>query len=97
MTQTNVKEIAALLNRAGQAHHEYEQTVLKGVYDRDWAIWYAEYAIADGLNNLLDSQLTPAQLSFFLSQSNKRYNQIDSGQSWADYTAEEMTEKSIAI
>ena len=41
MTQNNVKEIAALLNRAGGAHYEYEQTVFKGICDRDWVIWYA--------------------------------------------------------
>jgi fructosamine-3-kinase len=92
MTQTNAKEIAALLNRAGEAHHEYEQTVLKGIYDQDWAMWYAEYAIAHGLELLLNQRLTKAQLSLFLSEINQKYNQEQSRQSWAEYTAKKIVE-----
>ena len=92
MTQTTVEKIASLLSQAGNAHHHYEQTVLKGVYDLDWHIWYAEYALEHGLGNLLDRSLTLERLSEFLSQSNEQYERENTDRSWADYTAQKLVE-----
>lgn len=33
------------LSAAGSAHHEYEQTVLKGVRHEEWAVFYASYVL----------------------------------------------------
>ena len=33
------------LSSAGSAHHEYEQTVLKGVRHEEWAPFYAAYVL----------------------------------------------------
>ena len=38
-------DIAEALSAAGSAHHEYEQTALKGVRDELWAGFYAAYAL----------------------------------------------------
>jgi hypothetical protein len=92
ITQTTVIEIASLLTKAGNAHHQYEQTVLNGVYDRDWHIWYAEYAIECGLGNLLDRSLAVERVSEFLSQTNEQYKTENSDRSWADYTAQKIVE-----
>jgi hypothetical protein len=91
-SKNTVMEIASLLTQAGNAHHHYEQTVLNGVYDRDWHIWYAEYAIEHGLNKLLERALTLEQLSQFLSQTNDRYEAEKSARSWANYTAQKIVE-----
>lgn len=91
-TKNTVEKIASLLSQAGNAHHHYEQTVLNGVYDRDWPIWYAEYAIEHGLGKLLDRSLSLEQLSQFLSQTNERYEAEKLDRSWADYTAQQIVE-----
>lgn len=97
MAQMTVKEISLLLSQAGQAHHEYEQTVLNGVYDQDWPIWYAEYVLEQGLGKLLNRPLTPEQLGQFLSQSNEQYQAENSEQTWAEYAAQKMIESPIEI
>lgn len=38
-------ELAEALRAAGAAHHEYEQTVLKGVRHEEWAPFYAAYVL----------------------------------------------------
>jgi hypothetical protein len=77
---TTTKSIAALLTQAGAAHHLYEQTALKGVYDRDWANWYADYAIEHGLNRLLGYEISIEQFSQFLTQSYADYQRDRSSQ-----------------
>jgi hypothetical protein len=45
---TNVptmEELTDALKAAGAAHHEYEQTVLKGVRHEEWALFYAAYVL----------------------------------------------------
>lgn len=40
-----VAELTSALQAAGSAHHEYEQTTLKGVYDEQWPMFYAAYVL----------------------------------------------------
>lgn len=40
-----VEELTETLRAAGSAHHEYEQTALKGVRDEVWAAFYAAYVL----------------------------------------------------
>ena len=37
--------LAEALQAAGRTHHEYEQSVLGGVRDEQWAGWYAAYLL----------------------------------------------------
>ena len=41
----NVEELVNTLEAAGAAHHEYEQTVLKGMRHEEWATFYAAYVL----------------------------------------------------
>jgi hypothetical protein len=90
MPQTDTVVLAALLTQAGNAHHTYEQTVLKGKYDEDWSVWYADYVIQHGLGNIINQPVTTEQLSQFLSESYQVYQQENPTQNWEDYTAEKM-------
>jgi hypothetical protein len=90
MIASSVQKVAALLVEAGKAHHEYEQRVLQGVYDRDWAIWYAEYTLDRGLNKLLVRSLTLVELGQLLSEINQQYEAENSPLSWAEYTAQKI-------
>ena len=38
-------DLAAALKAAGSAHHEYEQTVLNGVFDEHWPMFYAAFVL----------------------------------------------------
>lgn len=59
--------VAALLAEAEHAHGEYETRELNGVYDTDWAQWYAEYAIEQGIGRMLGSQPTAPELAAALA------------------------------
>jgi hypothetical protein len=90
MIPNNIEGISSLLSQAGMAHHEYEQDILKGVYDRDWAMWYADYALKNGLNKLLNTSFTLEQLTQLLVQTDQQYEADTSAQSWSDYTAQKI-------
>lgn len=46
MNDLTAEQLADLLKRAAEAHHEYETTELKGVHDEAWAEWYADWILA---------------------------------------------------
>jgi hypothetical protein len=50
--QSTIHQVESLLIRAEQAHGQYEQTILNGIYDQDWAIWYANYVIDQGIDKV---------------------------------------------
>lgn len=88
-TITSTTQITALLVAAGNAHHQYEQTVLKGVYDQDWPEWYARYCLEQGLNTLLTQTLTLEECRDFFQQSYQAF-QLAQARNWADYTARQL-------
>ncbi len=46
MSNLPTKEgLAEALRAAGAAHHEYEETVLRGVRHEEWAAFYAAYVL----------------------------------------------------
>lgn len=92
MTQEITAQIANLLSQAGSAHHHFEQTVLKGVYDQEWPAWYADYVIQHGLGELLPSPVTVEQLGQFLADNYELYKRENSKLGWADYTAQQISE-----
>jgi hypothetical protein len=96
MTQPPQLQIEALFMQAEQAHGEYERSVLNGVYDQNWADWYAQYAIDQGIKTLLGAPLSTEQLSQLLSQSYEQYKaeQVKS-QHWATYTAQKLVKRFI--
>lgn len=93
MIKTITTQIETLLIQAEQAHGQYERTVLHGVYDQNWASWYAKYAIDQGIEKCLNRQLSVAQLSQFLSRSYSQYQAEQSQQIWATYTAQKLVEE----
>ncbi|MBW3634300.1 MAG: hypothetical protein KY456_14860 [Chloroflexi bacterium] len=53
METTQESAIAALLRETEAAHGAYETDVLGGVFDEDWAAWYAKYLLDHGLRDHL--------------------------------------------
>src|SRR5262245_27447039 len=93
MSPNNTTQIAALLSQAGSVHHQFEQTVLRGVYDQEWPAWYADYVIQHGLRELLPRPVTVESLAQFLAENYEVYQRENSKLGWADYTAQEIAAK----
>ncbi len=62
MTEDRTAAVAALFVQAQEAHHEFEATVLNGVYDEEWPRWYAEYAVENGLGGLVGHAIATDRL-----------------------------------
>ena len=69
MHPTRPDVIAALLREAKSAHGAYEATVLGGICDGAWSIWYANYLLDHGLSEQLggEAALTVDRLADMLS------------------------------
>jgi hypothetical protein len=90
MASDRVEEIAALLELAGRAHGHYEATELHGVYDQDWARWYAGYVVEQGISALLGHAVTVDQVARFFATSHAGFQRDHVGESWDTYTASRM-------
>lgn len=90
-----VEAVTTLLIEAESAHGTYEALDLGGVYDRDWASWYAEYAIEHGLAEIL-GRLTPLdRVGPFLARAYAEFEQLDPRPDrgeWAGYIARRIVE-----
>lgn len=91
MTPEKTALLEQLLRSASSAHGEYEEKVLNGVYDEDWSRWYAGWVVEHGLNELVAQSLGVERWSQILSELNEQYKQTDQQQSWAAFTAQELT------
>ncbi len=92
MAADHIDELTALLAKAGAAHGEYEETELNGVYDKEWARWYAAYAVEHGLGELVGHAITTDQLAEFLARSNVEFETSEpkSTEPWAAHTARRL-------
>jgi hypothetical protein len=91
--QSITHRVESLLIQAEQAHGQYEQTVLNGIYDQNWAVWYANYAIEQGMEKVLNRLFSRERLSQFLSQSYEQYKAAQSQKTWVAYTAQKLVEE----
>lgn len=89
MAADRIQAISALLKQAEEAHATYETTELNGVYDQEWARWYAAYAVEHGIGERIGHHVSTDDLAQFLDDSYGRFEQADAkpGEPWAAYTA----------
>ena len=89
MAVDRAEAVNALLVEAEAAHGAYEATELHGVYDKEWARWYAAYAVEHGIGALVGHELTADQLADFLANSYLQFEQADPKPegTWSAYTA----------
>ena len=88
----SVDAIAELLEQTEAAHGAYETAELNGVYDRDWARWYAAYAVEHGLGDLLGRPVGADALAALLSDGFAAFEQADPrpAEGWAAYLAQRI-------
>jgi hypothetical protein len=70
--------IAEALSAAGPAHHEYEQTALKGVRDELWAGFYAAFVLGR-----LGDFTAASRLAALLEE-------VDAPSNWSEAAAEHV-------
>ena len=76
--QPQFSELAAALKAAGSAHHEYEQTVLNGVFDEQWPMFYAAFVLGR-----IGEFTTPSALTYWLEE-------VPTDGVWADVAAKHV-------
>jgi 4a-hydroxytetrahydrobiopterin dehydratase len=89
MLADRIEALNALLVAAEEAHGKFEATELSGVYDQEWARWYAGYAVEHGIGDMLGRDVTTDQLAQFLGRRYADFKRMDPKPSepWAAYTA----------
>jgi hypothetical protein len=89
VTVDRIEAVTTLLVQAEAAHGVYETTELNGVYDQDWARWYAAYAVDHGLGEIAGHAIPTDRLAEFLAAAFGDYQRADPkpGETWADVIA----------
>jgi hypothetical protein len=92
-SQDRTDAIAALLAEAERAHKIYESNELGGVYDEDWARWYAAYAVDHGIGGLVGRHVAADPLAGVLTRAFDEFKRAEPkpAESWADWTARRIT------
>jgi hypothetical protein len=93
MADDRTEAVKVLLVQAEAAHGTFEATELKGVYDQEWARWYAAFAVEHGISELVGHPVTTDELAQFFANTNVQYEQAQPkpGEPWAAYTAGRIT------
>ena len=84
--------IEALLVQTEEAHGVYETAELNGVYDQDWAQWYARYAVEHGMGDLVGHPVSADDLARLLETAFADFKSIQPApaEGWAAYIAERI-------
>ena len=95
LTTDRIGAIEALLARTEEAHGVFETTELNGVYDQEWARWYAQYAVDHGMGAVLGRAITANELAGFLTSEWNELQRADPKptEAWAVYTARRIAEE----
>jgi hypothetical protein len=90
-----VEAVTNLLIEAESAHGTYEALDLGGVYDRDWASWYAEFLIEHGLDDVIGHPTPLDRVGPLLATTYAEFEQLDprpDRAAWAQYIARRLVE-----
>lgn len=69
LTDDRTAAIEALLRAAGDAHHEYEERELGGVYDAEWPAWYGRWVVEHGLGGLLGHEVDRGEVAAYFTRT----------------------------
>jgi hypothetical protein len=84
------EKLSALLQQAKDAHTQFEKVELSGIYDEQWADWYADFLVTGGIASFLGSEPDIDQLASQLNEISQRHKAERTAESWADYTARSL-------
>jgi hypothetical protein len=97
MRAPDAEAVSRLLTETEDAHGVYETGELAGVYDENWAAWYARYLVDHGIEAMLGRALTVDQLTRLLADNFDQYRTEDpaAGATWADWTARRLVDTAV--
>lgn len=84
--------LVALLEQTQVAHRKYELAELDGVYDSNWANWYARYLVDNGIGQLLDRPVNAQELEEGLHAADASHRANAPQQKWVEYYATFLAE-----
>ena len=84
--------LVALLEQTQIAHRKYELAELDGVYDNNWASWYARYLMDNGIGPLLDRPVSAQDLETRLREADASHRANARQQKWVEYYATFLAE-----
>ena len=89
METTQESAIAALLRETEAAHGAYDTDILGGVFDEDWAAWYAKYLLDHRLGDHLPGTQCPdvETLTAMLTRFAADYEREENTGPWPDVYA----------
>ena len=95
MAANRNQAINDLLVQAEDAHSAFEATELNGVYDTEWAPWYAAWAVEHGIGALVERDISADELARFLASSNADFERTvpRHTEPWAAYTARRIADE----
>jgi hypothetical protein len=87
MSQDKVNQLFNLFVKTVWAHHEHQERDLNGVYNVNWAPWYASFLIDNGVGDVLGYEINEESLTRFLVDVDKKYRREKPNQEWPVYYA----------
>ena len=90
MGEERVVRVRGLLEQAKAAHIPYEAEVLGGVYDDEWARWYAEHMINNGFRDAIGSGeggIDVERLAELLAEADVQHRLHAPDEDWPPYYA----------
>jgi hypothetical protein len=88
----DIERIAALLNEAGETHHQVFR--ITDGSDEDWASWYSDWLVnLSELSDLLGRKPVRSELTYMLVRLDREYTEQAPRESWPHWYAARIAEK----
>jgi hypothetical protein len=79
--------ITELLSETASAHHSYEQDELGGARDEEWAQWYADRLLEQGLPESLGASPSSDEVAQTLTAATADHEAEGGDADWSEYAA----------
>ena len=84
--------ITELLSETASAHHSYEQDELGGARDEEWAQWYADRLLEQGLADSLSGSPSSDEVAAVLTAATADHEVEGSETEWSEYAAARLAD-----
>jgi hypothetical protein len=93
MTTDDRARIADLLGETAEAHHGYEEEVLGGERDEEWARWYADRLLERRLGDLVEKTPSAEELAGLLEEATEARERERAAEEWPQFAAAWIVER----
>jgi hypothetical protein len=93
MTTDDRARIAGLLGETAEAHHGYEDDVLGGERDEEWARWYADRLLERRLGDLVERTPGAEELAGLLEEATEAREREGAAEEWPQFAADWIVER----